>query len=98
MHRDRLIRIFQPRRWERLPHGYLLEESRFDPVESAMENAVIYLRDEGEPQEWPYELRIYTSTELIEMAQEAGFEEIACYGGFEREELSPDTRLVLVAG
>jgi ubiquinone/menaquinone biosynthesis C-methylase UbiE len=97
MHRDRLIRIFQPRRWERLPQGYLLEESRFDPVESVMENTVLYLRDEGEPQEWPYELRIYTPTELVEMARAAGFGEIACYGGFEREELSADTRLVLVA-
>lgn len=97
MHRDRLIRIFQPRRWERLPKGYLLEESRFDPVESVMENNVIFLPDEGEPQEWPYELRVYTPTELVEMARAAGFEEIACYGGFESEELSPDTRLVLVA-
>jgi ubiquinone/menaquinone biosynthesis C-methylase UbiE len=97
MHRDRLIRIFQPRRWERLPQGYLLEESRFDPVESVMENTVLYLRDEGEPQEWPYELRIYTPTELVEMARAAGFGEIACYGGFEREELGADTRLVLVA-
>jgi ubiquinone/menaquinone biosynthesis C-methylase UbiE len=97
MHRDRLVRIFQPRRWERLPQGYLLEESRFDPVESVMENTIIYLRDEGEPQEWPYKLRVYTPTELVEMAREAGFEEIACYGGVGREELSSDTRLVLVA-
>ncbi len=96
IHRDRLVRVFQPHRWERLPDGYLIEESRFDSVESVMENTVTYLSDGGEWQEFPYRLRIYTPTELVEMAREAGFEEVACYGGFEGEELTTDTRLVLV--
>ena len=32
------------------------------------------------------------------MARAAGFETVECYGGFEKEELTLDARLVLVAG
>jgi ubiquinone/menaquinone biosynthesis C-methylase UbiE len=98
MHRDRLARIFQAHRWERLPEGYLIEESDFDPVASEMRNSVVYLPDEGEPREYPYLLRVYTATELVEMAREAGFTEVDAYGGFDGEEFTVDTRLVLVAG
>jgi len=97
MHRDRLVHILQPHRWERLPEGYLIEESRFDPVESVLENTITHLPDGGEPREFPYALRVYTATELTEMAREAGFTDVECFGGFEREELSTDSRLVLVA-
>jgi ubiquinone/menaquinone biosynthesis C-methylase UbiE len=97
MHRDRLARIFQARRWERLPHGYLLEEGTFDQVESVHRNTISYLADEGERQEFPYAIRVYTAGELAEMAREAGFADVACYGGYEGEELTLDTRLVLRA-
>ena len=98
IHRDRLVRVFQPHRWERLPDGYLIEDSRFDPVESVLENTFTHLADGGGSREFPYELRIYTATELVEMARSAGFTDISCYGGFEGEELTSDTRLVVVAG
>ena len=39
-----------------------------------------------------------SATELVEMLREAGFSDVACYGGFDREELTFETRLVLVAG
>ncbi len=97
MHRDRLARIFQARRWQPLPDGFLIEDSRFDQVTSEHENTLIHLRETGERREFPYRIRCYTATELVEMAREAGFEEVSCYGGFDREELTLDTRLVLVA-
>lgn len=97
MQRDRLARIFQPRSWERLPDGYLLEERSFDLVESIIRTTITYLPDDGEPREYPYSLRLYTASELVEMAREAGFESVELYGGYEREELTFDSRLVIVA-
>ena len=97
MHRDRLARIFQARRWERLPEGLLLEEGTFDQVTGEYENTLIYLPESGERREFPYRLRCYTVTELVEIARAAGFTEVACHGGFDCEELTWDTRLVLVA-
>jgi len=97
MHRDRLVRIFQARRWERLPDGYLLEEGAFDQVSSVYENTIVYLPDGGERQEFPYRIRCYTPTELAEMTRAAGFDEVECYGSYEQEELTTDSRLVLIA-
>lgn len=98
MQRDRLVRVFQARRWERLPDGCLLEEGSFDQVEGVFKNTITYVPESGERREFPYALRIYTATEVVEMAREAGFTEIACRGGYEGEELTLDSRLVVVAG
>ena len=42
-------------------------------------------------------LNLYTATELVRLVEEAGFTIAECYGGWDREELSRETRLVLVA-
>jgi len=97
MHRDRLVRIFQARRWERLPEGYLVEDGSFDQVTGVYRNTIVYVRDDGPTEEFPYEIRCYTATELVEMAREAGFEDVTCYGGYDGEELTFEARLVLVA-
>jgi ubiquinone/menaquinone biosynthesis C-methylase UbiE len=98
MHRDRLARIFQARRWDRLPEGYLIEDGSFDQVTSVYSNTIVYIPDDGPTREFPYEIRTYTATELVEMLRDAGFGEVACYGGLEGEELTLETRLVLLAG
>jgi ubiquinone/menaquinone biosynthesis C-methylase UbiE len=98
MHRDRLARIFSPRTWDRLPTGYVLEERAFDQAEGLMRASFIYIRHSGEQFEYPYAIRCYSPSELVEMARAAGFENVACYGGFDGEELTLDARLVLVAG
>lgn len=97
MHRDRLARIFQSRRWERLPAGYLLEEGTFDQVSGVYENTVHWLPDEGLRRQFPYRMRCYSATELVAMVREAGFTEVDCYGGYDGEPLAIETRLVLVA-
>jgi ubiquinone/menaquinone biosynthesis C-methylase UbiE len=98
MHRDRLMRIFQARRWERLPTGYLLEEGSFDQVLGMYENTMTYIPDEGPRRELPYAIRLYTVTEWVKMLRAAGFAEVDCYGWFDGSDLGFDTRLVLVAG
>ena len=97
MHRDRLARVFQARRWERLPRGYLLEEGSFDQVGGVYSNTLVWIPNDGPRRKFPYELRVYTATELVEMLREAGFEDVVVYGGYEGEELTFETRLVLVA-
>ena len=97
MHRDRLARIFQARRWERLPDGLLLEEGSYDQVSGYYENTLTHIADDGRRSEFPYRLRVYSVTELVELVRGAGFTEISCFGGFDGEELTWDTRLVVVA-
>ena len=42
-------------------------------------------------------MRVYTATELTRLLAEAGFSQVECFGLFERESLSRDTRLVIRA-
>ena len=97
MQRDRLARIFQPRTWDPLPDGMLVEEREFDLVESVTRGTMIHVRDTGDRLEFPYTIRLYTATELVEMARTAGFENVECYGGLRQQELTLDSRLALVA-
>ena len=98
MHRDMLMAIFGPKSWVDLPGGALMiEERAFDH-----ERGVIVVRHElveadGTRLTAPYELRVYTATELIAFVRAAGFDEVACHGDFEGSPLSRNTRLVLVA-
>jgi SAM-dependent methyltransferase len=98
MHRDMLMAMFGPKSWEDLPGGALMiEERAFDH-----ERGVIVVRHElveadGTRLTAPYELRVYTATELVAFVRAAGFDEVACHGDFEASPLSRDTRLVLVA-
>ena len=57
----------------------------------------IYIRSSGEQVEYAYTIRCYAPSELVDMARSAGFGQIECYGGFDKEELTLDARLVLVA-
>jgi SAM-dependent methyltransferase len=98
MHRDRLIRIYQPQSWEELDGGDLLVEERtFHPLEGEIETLHQLVRADGTRHAITYRLRLYTATELAALAREAGFSEIEAYGDLvEASELTPERRLVLV--
>jgi SAM-dependent methyltransferase len=96
MHRDRLIHIFQPRGWNQLPDGGLLfEERSFDPVSGMITTVHALVNRDGGRQSTTYDFRIYTATELVALAQTAGFEAVECYGDVDRTPLSAETRLLL---
>ena len=98
MHRDRLMQIFVAKDWEPLAEGAaLLEERRFDPVEGAIDVDHVLVEADGTRRGVSYRLRLYTATELTRLVREAGFAEVECFGGWEREPLTADTRLVLLA-
>jgi hypothetical protein len=42
-------------------------------------------------------MRLYTATELVRLVSGAGFDQVECFGGFRRETLSRETRLVVLA-
>jgi ubiquinone/menaquinone biosynthesis C-methylase UbiE len=98
LHRDRLMAIWQPRRWEHLENGaVLLEESRFDYVGGEIETDHTFAPSDEPRRSVTYRLRVYTATELVRMLQAVGFSEVECFGGFEGGELSRETRLVVRA-
>jgi SAM-dependent methyltransferase len=98
LHRDRLASIFQPRRWEHLPDGgLLLEEGRFDPVEGLHHNTFTLVEKGGARTSVEWHLRVYTATEIVALLRGAGFEQVEVFGGFAREAVSAQTRLVALA-
>ena len=98
MHRDRLMAIYNPRSWERLPDGSLwVEERTFDYERGTTSVRLELVEPGGFRAVAPYELRVYTATELIELLRGAGFGQVSCYGDYDGAPLSRDTRLVLVA-
>lgn len=98
MHRDRLMAIYTPQSWEELPDGSVLIEHRtFDYERGVNVTRHEIVESDGNRIAAPYEIRVYTVTELVGFVRDAGFEHVACYGNFEKSPVSRDTRLVLVA-
>ncbi|HST26567.1 MAG TPA: class I SAM-dependent methyltransferase [Gaiellaceae bacterium] len=98
MHRDRLMHIYTPSSWEELPDGSLLIERRTIDHERGLSVTKHELVErDGTRIAAPYEVRVYTATELIGFARDAGFEAIRCFGDFDETPLSRETRLVLIA-
>jgi SAM-dependent methyltransferase len=58
MHRDRLVRIFQPRRWDPLPDdGLLVEEGRFDLVTGTNDVQHTYVAPDGKRETFSFRWR-----------------------------------------
>jgi ubiquinone/menaquinone biosynthesis C-methylase UbiE len=98
MHRDRLMTIFQPRGWDPLPDGGIVVEDRsFDHVAGENETTHMLVDAEGRRESFTYRMRLYTATELARLLEEVGFAQVECFGGFDREPLSHETRLAVLA-
>jgi len=97
-HRDRVMSIFEDTGWQELTGGGLrLEARRFDHATGVIETDHILIDADGARQSVTYTMRVYTATELSRTLAEAGFTRVECFGSFEREPLSRDTRLVIRA-
>ena len=97
LHRDRLMTIFQPRRWDPLENDAVLAEGRqFDPVAGEIETDHILFAD-GERRAVTFRVRVYTATELVRLLADVGFEDIECFGDLEGGELTRETRLAVRA-
>jgi ubiquinone/menaquinone biosynthesis C-methylase UbiE len=99
MHRDRLVRIFQPRDWDSDGEGGLiLRERELDVTAGTVSNHQLYIPLEGERISRSFVVRLYTIGEWVAMAREAGFAEVECFGGWEAAPPSVTARLMLRAG
>jgi SAM-dependent methyltransferase len=97
-HRDRVMSIFRDEGWEDLGGGALrLEARRFDYLRGEIETDFMLIEADGSRHSLTYRLRLYTATELVRLVADAGFADVQCFGGFEREPVSRDTRLVILA-
>jgi SAM-dependent methyltransferase len=98
-HRDRVMSIFQATGWEELGDGALrLEARRFDAAAGEIETDHLLVTKDGRRHAITYRLRVYTATELVKLLQEAGFDQVECFGGFDPGiPASRDARLVVRA-
>jgi ubiquinone/menaquinone biosynthesis C-methylase UbiE len=97
-HRDRIMSIFRERDWEERGDDTRLEKRRFDYVAGEIETEHGLLTGDGKRHQLTYRMRLYTATELARLVSDAGFATVECFGGFGREPLSRDTRLIVRAG
>ena len=98
MHRDRLARIYTPRMWDRLEDDVLfLQEREVDWATGAIATHHLLVDAAGERVSRRFVHHVYTATEWTAMLREAGFSRAECFGGWEREPLTPDTRLFIRA-
>jgi SAM-dependent methyltransferase len=98
MHRDALVRRFREQDWHLVGGGRLLLEQRtFDPGSGIAQTTQTLIDTTGERDSRTFSLRVYTATELVAMLAAAGFEESRCYGGFDAQPFTTESRLVIVA-
>ena len=96
-HRDRIMAIFRERDWEERGDDTRLEKRSFDYVAGEVETEHGLLEADGTRHLLTYRMRLYTATELARLVSDVGFDQVECFGGFEREPLSRETRLVIRA-
>ena len=98
IHRDRLVRIFDPRSSQTYPDGTVFEQVRsFDPAAGLVEETQTLVAPDGARESRSYRLRVYSATELLAMLAEAGFAARALYGDLDGNPFTLDTRLAVVA-
>jgi SAM-dependent methyltransferase len=92
-HRDRIAVIHTP--GEELPVGDTgaVEFGRMDWATGVMHRTVRF----ADGTERAFRVRLYTATELVALVCDAGFTVVKVAGGWEGQELSPHTRLVVTA-
>ena len=83
MNRNWLIRNFKARDWNELPDGtFLLTERKHDDIRGLNSDRRIEIRN-GVVSETATSLRVYTTNELVSMAESVGFTLKESFGDFE---------------
>lgn len=92
-----LGRIYQARDWKAVGEELLLFDRRPVRAWSWMENTWIHIRD-GERREFHFGHRLYSGTELVRLAREAGFGNVSAHGDLQGAPYDQTAdRLVVVA-
>jgi len=99
MHRDALVRGFQPSSVTRHEDGLLVTEEReFDQLNGRSAVRVTLIYPDGRRTELGHDTRVYTLTELAGMLAQAGLKLHAAHGGLDGSPLTlASRRLVVIA-
>jgi SAM-dependent methyltransferase len=99
MHRDSLVRAFEPSSVTRHEDGLLVtEERKLDQVSGRCAVRLTLIYPDGRRTELGHDVRVYTPTELAALISQAGFTLQAAYGGLDGSPLTlTSRRLVMVA-
>ena len=92
-----LARIYQERDWREQDGEFWLQERRLERGWSWMCNRWIRLAD-GERQEFRFEHRLFSASELERLMAEAGFSRTVSYGGLDGEPYDHEAGRLIVVG
>lgn len=99
MHRDALMRYYQPYGVTHGEGGTLItEERRFDQLRGRSHVHVTLILADGRRSEHDYSMRAYTPSELATMFARAGLEVAASYGGLDGSSLTLESRRLVMLG
>jgi SAM-dependent methyltransferase len=99
MHRDALVRGFQPYGVQRREDGLLvIEERRFDQQTGRNTVRVTLIYPDGHRSSWGHDARIYTVTELAGLLARSALDVVAVHGGLDGGPLTLDSRRLVVIG
>ncbi len=99
MHREWLVRHFEPGGIFRHPDGLLvLEERTIDLLGGRSDVQVTMLLADGQRREYRHSVRLYTLRELARMLAAAGLSIQACYGGLDGSRLTLESPRLVVIG
>jgi SAM-dependent methyltransferase len=97
VHRDWLMRVYQPKDWVEFDDGSFAVANRaFDPIAGVNTVTHRWRTTTGETRERQHRLRIYTATELDRMLRQSGLVPLDWYGGFDLIAFGAGTRRLLV--
>ncbi len=99
LHREALMRRFEPHTIEHHPDGLIvLEERKLDLLTSRVNVKLTMIYPDGARKEYGHAARVYSLTELAQMLTRAGLQVKAYYGAWNNQELTIDSfRLILLA-
>ena len=98
MHRDALVRGFQPSSVTRHDDGLLvLEERAFDQLSGRNRTRLTMIHPDGARREHEYKTRVYSATELARLCAAADLEVVAHYGGLDGSTLTVNSRRLVLA-
>jgi SAM-dependent methyltransferase len=99
IHRDGILRAWQPASVFELSDGALVaERRRFDLRSSRLWTEATLIEPDGKRETYGYGTRMYTATELSRMLEHAGLAVVAAWGGLDCSDLSLESRRVVLLG
>jgi len=94
-----LARIFDARHWQETTSSrYWMQEREITPGWERIRNRWVFAGGGRETRQFTFEHRLFSAVELAAMFEQAGFQDVAAYGGLDRRPYDRDSRRLVVTG